>query len=411
MTTDWLSAIGILIAGFIAGLIFVYAYVRRDRRPLDVDVERRDLEAKRDALVQQLREIDDGDPAAPEVRSRLEHQAADVLRKLDGEVGGASFSPPKSAGKPRTIPAQQSTFKGFLWGAGSVSALVLIGYFAMRTATPREEQAAPQPTAPAATASPVEQLEAAVKSNPDDAEARLDLAKAYLDRENLIGVFEQTQANLQKTPGDPRAQTYQAIVRVAMGQLEAARTLLDAATKHDPALTEAWVALAWLNTREGKSDEATAAIREAIRHNPREEARLNDVLAQMRAQAAQAPAESPAAPSASASASAAGPAVRVVLQLDTSARVPPSGVVFVIVRAAGVTSGPPAAVKRIPLGAFPITVDLSAADSMMGQPLPPQMRIEARIDSDGVATTKDANDPAGAVEGVRVGERVVVVMR
>jgi len=252
-----------------------------------------------------------------------------------------------------------------------------------------------------------------VKRNPDDVEARLELAKAYLDRENLIGVFEQTQAILQKTPGDPRAQTYQAIVRVAMGQLEAARTLLDAATKHDPALTEAWVALAWLNTREGKSEDATAAIREAIKRNPREEARLNDVLAQMRTQAvlAPAPAESAAPSSAPAPASSAGLAVRVVLQLDASVRVPQSGVIFVIARAAGVTSGPPAAVKRVPLGAFPVTVDLSAADSMMGQPLPAQMRIEARIDSDGVGTTRAANDPAGAVEGVRVGERVTVVLR
>jgi len=419
MTTDWLSAIGILVAGFIAGLIFVYAYVRRDRRPLDVDVERRDLEAKRDTLVQQLREIDDGDPAAPEEKARLEHEAAEVLRQLDvrdgaaGTVGAAGFIPPKRDEKPKPTTGQQSAFKGFLWGAGSVAALVLLGYFAMRTATPREEAAAPQASAPPAAGSSVEPLEAAVKRNPDDVEARLELAKAYLDRENLIGVFEQTQAILQKTPGDPRAQTYQAIVRVAMGQLEAARTLLDAATKHDPALTEAWVALAWLNTREGKSEDATAAIREAIKRNPREEARLNDVLAQMRTQAvlAPAPAESAAPSSAPAPASSAGLAVRVVLQLDASVRVPQSGVIFVIARAAGVTSGPPAAVKRVPLGAFPVTVDLSAADSMMGQPLPAQMRIEARIDSDGVGTTRAANDPAGAVEGVRVGERVTVVLR
>ena len=51
-----------------------------------------------------------------------------------------------------------------------------------------------------------------------------------------------------------------------------------------------------------------------------------------------------------------------------------------MVRAAGVTAGPPAAVKRLPLSAFPITLDLSANDAMMaGQPLPPKMRLARNV--------------------------------
>jgi hypothetical protein len=82
---------------------------------------------------------------------------------------------------------------------------------------------------------------------------------------------------------------------------------------------------------------------------------------------------------------------------------PSQGIIFVVARAAGVTAGPPAAVKRLPLGAFPMSFDMSAADSMMGQPLPPKMHIEARIDSDGDAMTHDPKDPVVSVDNVTMG--------
>jgi len=55
------------------------------------------------------------------------------------------------------------------------------------------------------------------------------------------------------------------------------------------------------------------------------------------------------------------------------------------------------------MSAFPLTFDVSAADSMMGQPLPPKMRLEARIDSDGDAMTKDPKDPVAVVDNVAAG--------
>ena len=53
MTTDWLSAIGILLSGLVIGFMFVYASMRKRQEGDDLD--RRDLEAKRDALIEQLR--------------------------------------------------------------------------------------------------------------------------------------------------------------------------------------------------------------------------------------------------------------------------------------------------------------------------------------------------------------------
>jgi hypothetical protein len=74
-----------------------------------------------------------------------------------------------------------------------------------------------------------------------------------------------------------------------------------------------------------------------------------------------------------------------------------------LARAAGVTAGPPLAVKRLVPSAFPLAFELSDGDSMTGQPLPERVRIEARLDSDGNAATRDPNDPKGALDNVAVG--------
>ena len=143
-------------------------------------------------------------------------------------------------------------------------------------------------------------------------------------------------------------------------------------------------------------------MQEAMRRNPQEQARLQQVLDQMRGHPPATAAEAPAAPTAPA-----GPAVRITLQSSAPAR----GMIFVIARAAGVSSGPPIAVKRIDATAFPATLELTSADSMMGQPLPATMRIEARLDSDGNATTKTPGDPSAVQDGVAAGSSITLTLR
>ena len=80
----------------------------------------------------------------------------------------------------------------------------------------------------------------------------------------------------------------------------------------------------------------------------------------------------------------------------------PGGVLFVFARAAGVSEGPPVAVKRLP-ARFPAAFELSEADSMMGQPLPDRLLIEARLDEDGDPTTRSPSDPKARLDRVKVG--------
>ena len=427
--TDWLSGGAMLLAGLIVGVVFLYAMKTRKKDDAG-DAELRDLEAKRDALVQQLRELDED----PEEKSRLERDTASVLRRIDERKVKTKKA---ATAAPTQAIVRHAAIKGFAWGVGSVLVIVGIFWYVTQKAQPKSE-AEMQQNAPMQQQQPQAQqsdpevrgIEVAVSQRPDDLILRNQLARAYLDRENLMGVFQQTQYVLQRAPNDPQALTYQSLVRLAMGQPDSANTMLHQAIKSDPKFLDAYVALAWAQTSAGKSDDAAATIKEAQKQHPEHSQRLADVLVKMRQTAKTQPAqtselppnhppiEAPGAPGAAAGAMAtAAPsapsspdAIHVTLALGAGTAVPPQGIIYVIARPAGVSAGPPAAVKRLPLSSFPLRFDLSSADSMMGQPLPPKIHIEARIDSDGDAMTKDPKDPTASADNVATGSSTTLTL-
>lgn len=424
--TDWASAIAILTAGLILGLMFIYFVARRRTAAPPSDLELRDLEARRDLLIDQLRaEVD------PDERTRLERETAQVLRAIDERTAkvrpsASSAAASSPAGERVPVTPRNAMLIGFAWGVGSVLVLGGLAYFVSKAAKPREgaEQQAMQ--RPAQADPIVGQLEAIVAQSPDNLEARINLAQAYLERDNLMGVFEQTQYVLTKNPRDARALTYQALVRTAMGQQDEAIQMLQDATKIDPMLLDAWVGLAWVHAQSGKTKEAEAAMAEAIRRRPEEKQRLEQVLAEMKAQLAggmaqtqQLPPDHPpvappptagAMPTAAAAPAGGGGAVRITLDLDPAAK-SRTGTIYVIARPAGVSGGPPVAVKRVAATSLPVTFDFSSADSMMGQPLPASMRIEARLDADGDAATRSPSDPSASQDGVKAGSTLKLALK
>jgi tetratricopeptide (TPR) repeat protein len=405
--TDWLSAGGMILSGLIVGFMFWYGMKGRAAKP---DTERLDLEAKRDALLQQLREMKETGGSVEEQR-RLERETADVLRALD-EHAPAKPTPGKAAPPDNIVVlVRAASIRGFVWGALSVAVLGGIAWFVTTQATPKVEgtsggtpmatTANPHPNQPPDAA--VQQMEAAVAKSPHDLEMREQLAKAYLERENLMGVFEQTKYILERTPDDARALTYQALVRMSMGQRPGAEEMLKRAIKSDPQLIDAYVALAWADVQGGKVRDAEQMIDEAGRRHPDQQARLAEVFTRMKEQARNPPPASAPAP--------AGPSVHVSLSLEGS-KAAPNAVLFIIARGTGQSAGPPAAVKRIIGPTFPLEIDLSAADSMMGQPLPATVRLEARLDSDGDPLTKNPSDPHAAQDGVPTnGSKVSLVLK
>lgn len=229
--TDWLSAVIILVAGLILGLLFLYKS-RKSATPLD-------------ALIEQLRDPD----LDPIERERLELQTAELLRQMDESV------------PTTTTPFFASAMKGFGWGVATFAVLAALGYFVIAKASPKETVKAVDP---------------------------LDVAQQELERDNLMGVFEQTKIVLDKDPENSRALTLQAIVRAAMGEGDRATELLQRAMKSDPMNLDARVAMAWVHAQNGRMSEAEKTIADAIAAVPAEKELLEKVLLQIKAQGGQA---------------------------------------------------------------------------------------------------------------------------
>lgn len=453
--TDWVSAVAILAAGLVLGLLFLFVFRNRKSAAKiggDEDLERKDLEAKRDALIQQLR---DPDLTADE-RTRLELETAAALRAIDdyNATAGPAAQPSAASDEEDAAPMSPA-LKGFLWGAGSFAVVAALGFFVWQAATPREEGGSPTggfPTASQQTPQQdpvVMQLQAAVQRDPENLQLRNDLAQAYLERDDMMAVFEQTKFVLERAPQDSRALTYQGLVRMAMGEADAAAGMFDQATKSDPKNMDSWVALAWLKVQQGNEKEAEGIIAQAAKNSPSDKARLEEVFNSMKQHAAEArnrpaqaaaggelpaghppvdqqlPAGHPpvegagAAPVVTAPVQSAtqmprpaapndGRSVRVTLELDPAAKTK-QGVLYVMAR--NPQGGPPVAVKRMNVSSFPVTFDFGSADSMMGQPLPSKFRLEARLDSDGDAATKPPTDPSAVQADVAPGAVLTLALK
>lgn len=408
-STDWMSALAILAAGLVLGLLVFFASRRRKASTAN---KRTELEARRDALVQQLREL--GDDVVDDERVWLEGETAEVLRALDT----LPAAPVQTA-----APRRASAASGFVWGVACALIAGGIVYY-VSTFAKKSESAATAPEQQMATAG-VKQLEEAVRTDPKNADHRIALAKAYFGQNDLMASFEQTKAVLDENPNEPRALTYNAVVRMSMGELDGARAMLEQATQLDPKLLDAWVALASARTQSGDGSGASVAINSAIAQHPEEEARLRSVFEEIKRQAPSAhPTTTPAAVASSnlppdhppmpgmtsmpapEPTAASGPApkpIHVTVSLDPMSSIK-SGIVYVIAR--GAEAGHPLAVKRVEASTFPLSVELGGKDSMMGQPLPASVRVEARLDSDGDAGTKGAADLNAFANGVAAGSSV-----
>jgi tetratricopeptide (TPR) repeat protein len=87
------------------------------------------------------------------------------------------------------------------------------------------------------------------------------------------------------------------------------------------------------------------------------------------------------------------------LSLADGVAKPTSGTIFVIVRRTETPQGPPVAALRLPASAAPGDFSITKTDMMLGGEWPDEVWIQARIDSDGNAMTKESNDISSVVIG------------
>jgi hypothetical protein len=353
---------------------------------------------------------------------------------------------------PGVIPARGPALRGFLWGTGVMVSVGLVLFSAAQAAKSRAEgdsltgAAAAMATPGAGAANVPDPDEAAAKAvlthDPENLEARLELARVSLDKQDFMAAWNETQRVLTRVPGEPRALTYQSQVRLAMGQPDVALSMLKEALAKDAGFLQAHIYLSYVHLRLGQTREAEAAIAEAKRRFPAEAATLDRGFSDMRASVEK---EGPMAlagagnPHAALGASAAGGAanphaglssqaapnphadlsaeaapnphahgerrVAGILDLDPAltGHLAPGSVVFLTVREAGFGAGPPIAAKRLPASTFPLSFEISSADSMQGDTIPGEMLLEARLDADGDPFTKELSDPRARLDDVKAG--------
>src|ERR1700682_1914081 len=217
--SDWLTAIGILLSGAVIGFLFLYTTTKNKTGPLsdstapDRPLAVRDLEARRDVPISQLRELADVGGSDDE-RALLERQAADVLRQLDDlapamagatpaaapQVPSTPQGPaPRSATSVAVQPQSAGALKGFLWGVASAAAIAGLVFFVINQAKARDAGgsltggtttgSAPMAQAPRQPSqgpdADLQKLEAAVQASPEDLGERNHLAHAYTQREHM----------------------------------------------------------------------------------------------------------------------------------------------------------------------------------------------------------------------------------
>ncbi len=112
---------------------------------------------------------------------------------------------------------------------------------------------------------------------------------------------------------------------------------------------------------------------------------------------------------------ASGGSIHGTVRLAPGVQAPDTGVLFIIARAQG--GGPPLAVKRLPVGPFPLTFQVGPADVMLkGRPFEGPIKLSARIDRDGDPLTREPDnlvaESAAALEpGARGAELVLQPLR
>lgn len=484
--TNWLPGIVALLLGLVGGGFLWLRFGRGAKaaaaRPHAASEEVADLRARKETLIARLRELQvelaaETDEAAASLleaeRLRAEREAAKVLQALQGAEARLAALPQVPLGAPPTTPPQPArggearevgffaarpVLRGFLWGAGSASFLFLSSYALLDFLPGGSSHIARPEGGPmtggdsvmadsmrsggAAAGAPaagipaddqpdpeLDELRARSVNEPNNLEAKVELAQALVFRDRLVDAFSVIQEIQKVDPENAHALTYESVVRLAMGQGERAMELLEQAIAKEPSLTEAWVRRGLAAFELERYALAVESWEEALRQRPDGGPALRPVIAEAKARlaggiegtptasggeaAAASPpggqaaggapmAQAPGAPAAQEGSGASAQSVSLTIDLDPSVKetIVPGSILFVYARPAGVKAGPPVAAKRVPASGFPLSLELGPEDTMMGQPFPAEVAIEARVDRDGDAMTRDPDDPSGSADNL-----------
>lgn len=417
----WPHALGAIGVGALGGAGLAVGLARRGPQGLK-ETARADLEARRDSLFVELRELDDtrdklDDTLYDRERARLRQSAADVLRALDA-AGVATPTEPKPRGAP-AWSERNPRLSSVLWGVGA-AVLVLALYQGLRDDT-RARGAndgltggkTPEGGAmPDAFAAELARLEAAVAANPADIKTSNELGHLYIGMGRAMDAWKLAEEVVKLDADNAEARVHQAVTLETIGDREMAKKLLDRVLVAHPDFAEALGYRGVHHARDGERDKAIELFMRGRAAEPAQAEVFSQLIAQVDRMAASGKGDGGASTEATNATSdttetAAGP-VEFSGEVRLPAGVAAIGTVFVYVRAEGVMAGPPLRVKKL-AASGPLTFSITAADSPMGGTLAGKVQVSARLDADGNVMTKDPADPAAISAPVDVGATALVL--
>jgi cytochrome c-type biogenesis protein CcmH len=253
------------------------------------------------------------------------------------------------------------------------------------------------------------ELQKVVDANPTDLGALNRLTAAAIAAEDMATALKSNQRAMELNPEDADARTYNAVLKAFIGRKDEALLQLEEIGRAFPNRSAAFVYRGLLLL---ESDPATAlvAFEAAAKVDPNPEIQQMIEVARRRAAAGPggvpgaqsvpppgaSPGSAPGAPASAAGGSADGAAAggevlaSGTIKLADPARAAGKSALFVFLRAPG--GGPPFAAVKLPPGPFPMDFSITRANlipMMAGRPLPPTLELQARLDADGNATTRD----------------------
>ncbi len=325
--TNWVPGLVVLGGGLLAGGAMMFRFLRAAPastssapEKTDTQLELRDLEAHREALLAQLRELEEtGSKRPPEQLARdrygLELELARILMRLDRLEGErrvattaaaaapeAAVAPSPAAAAPQGFFASRPGLTGALWGGGVVAFLAALFFTLQDGSTLRAEgmsvtgNSDPAGAGGGQLAPPMQQgepdfsvagMRKRAASMPFNLDAQLDLAQALLFEDQLSEAFAISSKVLASQPQNARAMTYQAIVRRSMGMVNQARQMLERAVAVDPGEVEAWLQRGVLAFETARYDTAVESFERVLQLRPDGRDSIGPVLEQARAMAGQ----------------------------------------------------------------------------------------------------------------------------
>ena len=429
--TNWVPALTVMGVAFAGGAVLAWKSRAGRALPSAARTQLDDIDRQRDASYALLREHHatrarwETGPWEREL-DNLERAAAEVLRARDqaaNEVPTETVAVPPPRPRSRTLA----------WSVGAAAFLGGLGWWVQDVATVRQEGqsltggSAGMSPADAQVEKALAALEAAVKANPADLDAKNRLGHAFLGTDRMKDAYALAEEVVAVDNDNAEARTHQAVFLYSMGDLATAGKVLDRVLAVHPAHAET---LGWRGIvlyEQGAFEEAATRWETAITADPTTTPVLRPLIDKARDpatatawKAAQAAAAANVAESSPAAAGApAGETEKIAAEpspLDVTgsirgdaAALRPGDTLFLFARPEGVTKGPPTWVERISVTSLPLDFRIGPAQAMLGGEPPATMVLTARIDRDGNPTTHGPDDLEGASGVIAPGATGVVL--